>query len=517
MADVRPTFKVQSIRHFFDVGKKSRDHQYQYASTPPSRKRSRSRSGAEITTPKRLNKDISPSKAIEIKVSDDGDNLAISGSSVLKEQLPLQPTIIDLTDDQMTTSQLRTYLRRLSVEDDKRRKQALDIRHPISSHICTKPLYKCVPGKTVELTDGTFLHITLVLRDGHGDIFIRGQQLIRENYIGAMMPSNRRNEVVIVQKKQLQTDSFVLHEASVDQVVKNRELVFTNQKYPLISSRTDGHSPCVPEEDVKLGPLFCRWKYTQVVDRNGRCVENVLEHLRADQVMERSRLDRSSQPLLNRIDEPTKRLNWRGLPTTLGGSASIRQSYIDTDGKSRSSVLKSYTFGDAFCGAGGVSRGATDAMLKVRWGLDCNAQAITSYCANFRRHGADLYLEDVHDFILKLTGERLEQTRVDFLHVSPPCQPFSPAHTIPNQKRDEMNQAALPSVHQLIEKLKPRVVTMEETEGLFSRHQEWFDLAINIFTSLGYSVRWKILQCSDFGVPQSRKRLVIIAAGYVCY
>lgn len=76
-----------------------------------------------------------------------------------------------------------------------------------------------------------------------------------------------------------------------------------------------------------------------------------------------------------------------------------------------------------------------------------------------------------------------------------------------------MNEAALLSVWQLIEYLKPRVVTLEETEGLPSRHAEWFSLLINIFTSLGYSVRWKVVQCKEYGIPQTRKRLLIIAAG----
>jgi DNA (cytosine-5)-methyltransferase 1 len=512
MAAMQASFKIQPIRQFFGISKKQEGESQ--VKPPISRKRSRSPSCEEITITKHLKRN---STLIEIHDIGDGETPAATSSLDQKAQVLFPAAIIDLTDDQMTTAQLRTYLRRLSVEENRSRKQELDARHPVSSHVSTSPLYKCVPGKTVELQDETFLHITLVLRDGYGKYFVRGQQLIRENFIGAMMPSNRRNEVVIVEKKQLQTDGPVLHEVSVDQVLKNRELVFTNQKYPLVSSRTDDSSPCIPGEDVKFGPLFCRWKYTQIVDRNDRCVENVLQHLRAHQVPGRCRLDRNSQSLFTRIDEPTKRNNWRGRTTPLGGSDSTRQCFINADGNSNSSIVKSYTFGDAFCGAGGASRGATDAMLKVRWGLDCNAQAMSSYSMNFRRHGADLYFEDVHDFIQKLNDERLELTWVDVLHVSPPCQPFSPAHTIPNARRDEMNQAALPSVHQLIEKLKPRVVTMEETEGLFSRHVEWFDLAINIFTSLGYSVRWKILQCSAFGVPQSRKRLVIIAAGYVYY
>lgn len=59
---------------------------------------------------------------------------------------------------------------------------------------------------------------------------------------------------------------------------------------------------------------------------------------------------------------------------------------------------------------------------------------------------------------------------VDILHLSPPCQPYSPAHTTsPNIERDEQNQAVLFSTWQMVDRLKPRVVTMEETEGLYKR------------------------------------------------
>jgi DNA (cytosine-5)-methyltransferase 1 len=104
---------------------------------------------------------------------------------------------------------------------------------------------------------------------------------------------------------------------------------------------------------------------------------------------------------------------------------------------------------------------------------------------------------------------------VDVLHMSPPCQPFSAAHTIPSEMQDEINQAALLSVGHLLEKIRPRIATIEETEGLINRHVEWFSALINIFITLGYSVRWKVVRCQDYGVPQQRKRLFIIAAGLV--
>jgi hypothetical protein len=61
-------------------------------------------------------------------------------------------------------------------------------------------------------------------------------------------------------------------------------------------------------------------------------------------------------------------------------------------------------------------------------------------------------------------------------------QPFSPAHTVASLEQDEMNEAALFSVHQLPEQTKPRVVTLEETAGLLSRHTPYFLTLINIYS-----------------------------------
>ncbi|KAK4904021.1 hypothetical protein LTR66_017950, partial [Elasticomyces elasticus] len=102
--------------------------------------------------------------------------------------------------------------------------------------------------------------------------------------------------------------------------------------------------------------------------------------------------------------------------------------------------------------------------------------------------------------------------RVDVLHLSPPCQPFSAANTTPNEARNEMNTAPLLGCSQLIQALRPRIVTVEEAPGLYGRHKPWFNTLINQFTELGFSVAWTNLRCSDFGVPQQRRRFIIIAA-----
>jgi DNA (cytosine-5)-methyltransferase 1 len=53
---------------------------------------------------------------------------------------------------------------------------------------------------------------------------------------------------------------------------------------------------------------------------------------------------------------------------------------------------------------------------------------------------------------------------------------------------------------------------MEETCGLLERHGKYFNALLHVFTSLNYSVQWKILNFLEYGIPQTRRRVIIIAS-----
>lgn len=98
------------------------------------------------------------------------------------------------------------------------------------------------------------------------------------------------------------------------------------------------------------------------------------------------------------------------------------------------------------------------------------------------------------------------------LHLSPPCQIWSPAHTKPGQN-DEANRAALFSCKGLIQKTRPRIITLEQTFGIvWEQHRYYFWAFIGDITDLGYSVRWKVVRLCTWGSPQDRKRLIMIAS-----
>jgi DNA (cytosine-5)-methyltransferase 1 len=109
-------------------------------------------------------------------------------------------------------------------------------------------------------------------------------------------------------------------------------------------------------------------------------------------------------------------------------------------------------------------------------------------------------------------GQSEEEMRVDVMHLSPPCQPFSSAHTI-DGKDDEDNEAAMLCIELCLRRSRPRFVTMEETDGVLNpKHQGNFISAVSSLIDCGYSVHWKVLNCKNFGVPCQRRRFFLIAA-----
>ncbi|KAL8932817.1 MAG: hypothetical protein Q9216_006657 [Gyalolechia sp. 2 TL-2023] len=176
------------------------------------------------------------------------------------------------------------------------------------------------------------------------------------------------------------------------------------------------------------------------------------------------------------------------------------------DYKPMSLQKRLYTFGDSFCGAGGMSRAAHQTGLHIKYAFDCNQNACNSYAMNFP--SADLHCRWADDFI-GLHGDR----KVDIMHLSPPCQFFSDAHTVVG-KDDEMNTASLFAVGELLKKSRPRVVTLEQTFGIVlrARHQGYLNALVQIFTCHGFSIRWRLLHCADYGLPQMRLRTFMIAS-----
>lgn len=104
---------------------------------------------------------------------------------------------------------------------------------------------------------------------------------------------------------------------------------------------------------------------------------------------------------------------------------------------------------------------------------------------------------------------------IDVLHLSPPCQPFSPLAYLHAAARNTNNdaKAVLLLCGDVIKNICPRLFTLEQTFGITQdAHREYLNTLIQAFTSHGYSVEWRIVHLVEYGLPQTRKRLIMIGA-----
>lgn len=347
------------------------------------------------------------------------------------------------------------------------------------------------PSMSVELVDGSYLRIERIFRE-NGEELLRGRYLLQttDRRVSAYVPKVRGELIWVT--------SLVGH-VPVEHVKRMTEIHFTNARF-----NWQPHSG-----------LLCRLKFAESLrmSTTTRRHERVYEPERSVEHLSFHETDDgygwTSMELRN---------DWRGSTTPFGeaerpptpstaltsGPAVIdlTDDPIDLTGARD----RAYTFGDAFCGAGGTSCGARQAGLSVRWGSDRDKHAVETYKLNF---DADVY----HASFDQLMAMPASELRADVVHCSPPCQPFSPAHTVNNQLNDEQNSACIFAARNLLQLARPRILTMEETAGLQERHGETLQRVILDIVEEGCSVRWSVLDTFHYGVPQCRKRLVVIAAG----
>jgi len=180
---------------------------------------------------------------------------------------------------------------------------------------------------------------------------------------------------------------------------------------------------------------------------------------------------------------------------------------------------------DLFCGAGGASCGAWQAGAELVAGVDKNADALETHAANLPGKHIQHNLSDIDSSILPTTD-------VEWVHGSPPCQGFSQAKG-ERDPDDARNQLVWDFI-QWVDAIRPKVVTMENVAGIQTISDHFLDRVLGHgqdattqkklgggigrqrpetegFASIGYTARARKLNCADYGVPQTRKRVIVVA------
>lgn len=160
---------------------------------------------------------------------------------------------------------------------------------------------------------------------------------------------------------------------------------------------------------------------------------------------------------------------------------------------------------DLFSGAGGTAQGLKDAGYDVLAAVEYEANAAASFALNHR--GTQLFDRDIRRVQAPALARHLAHRtggRLDLLTACPPCQPFSTLGV--RDPRDERN-ALVSTFARFVEHLRPRAIVLENVPGLRSNPR--FKRLIAALEP-GYDIAQHIVQSADYGIPQYRRRIVVV-------
>ena len=165
---------------------------------------------------------------------------------------------------------------------------------------------------------------------------------------------------------------------------------------------------------------------------------------------------------------------------------------------------------DLFCGAGGMSLGFEQAGFDVALALDNDPTHLESYSANFPRCNtgrADISKIKGKDI---LSRAKLAKRDIHVLFGGPPCQGFS---LIGKRRIDDPRNGLIYHFARLVRELKPLYFVMENVEGIvLGKASEILQSFLRRVKRTGYDVvdPIQLLDASNFGVPQRRRRVFVL-------
>lgn len=164
---------------------------------------------------------------------------------------------------------------------------------------------------------------------------------------------------------------------------------------------------------------------------------------------------------------------------------------------------------DLFCGTGGLSYGMKSQGLHILSGYDIDPTCRFAYETN---NEAKFNYKDIREVRGEDVKRRYSRNSIRVLAGCAPCQPFSSyAHT--NKKKDPNKYDLLYEFGRLVKEVQPDIVTMENVPSILSFSlKPVFPDFVNTLRKEGYKVKYQVVFCPDYGIPQTRRRLVLLAS-----
>lgn len=154
---------------------------------------------------------------------------------------------------------------------------------------------------------------------------------------------------------------------------------------------------------------------------------------------------------------------------------------------------------DLFAGCGGLSLPFEVCGFRSI-GYEMDGAAVETYNRNLDGKCHEAFLTE---------GMPEEREGVDVIIGGPPCQPFS---QIGYQRGREDSRDGLPVFVDAMRRIRPKIAIMENVRGILFRNKGYLRAAVQDMERLGYAVQAEVLKAVEYGVPQKRERVFIVAS-----
>lgn len=161
---------------------------------------------------------------------------------------------------------------------------------------------------------------------------------------------------------------------------------------------------------------------------------------------------------------------------------------------------------DLFCGAGGLTHGLRLGGINVTAGYDIEPSCKYPFEEN---NVSEFICKDIEQLTADDLSKHYAHADIRLLAGCAPCQPFS-TYSLGKASSTDKKWGLLYSFARLIEEVRPEIVSMENVPQL-QKHQVYDDF-LERLRSLNYSVTTYKISCPEYGIPQTRTRLVVFAS-----
>lgn len=169
--------------------------------------------------------------------------------------------------------------------------------------------------------------------------------------------------------------------------------------------------------------------------------------------------------------------------------------------------MKKITCVDLFCGAGGLTHGFVKEGIPVVAGIDLDPVCAFPYREN---NPGKFIQKDIKQLTAAQLHQLFEDGNFRILAGCAPCQPFSTYTQRYGDNRKDGKWGLIYEFTRLVQGTMPDVIAMENVPSV-AKHEVFLDF-VNTLNQLGYNVWFDVINSSQYGVPQTRRRMVLLAS-----